>query len=83
MEDLNENFRAKLGDVLEKIKLKIATCLEEAQQKGEISADLDVTEASDFIFNSFEGAVLKMKVSKTTAPHKVFDRMIFEKVLKG
>ena len=83
MGDLNDNFRVKLKGVFKDAKLKFAECLEEAKQQGEVSANLDVLKASDFILSSFEGALLQMKVSKTTVHRDVFSRMIFEKVLRG
>ena len=83
MGDLNEKFRVKLKEVFDDIKLKMAACLEEALQLGEVPADLDVQEVSDFILNSFQGTLLRMKVSKTTSHQRVFDQILFEKLLKG
>lgn len=83
MGDLNEKFRIKLEEVFKRIKLKMAACLEEARTEGEVPADLDVRETSDFLWSSFQGALLQMKVSKTAFHQKVFDRILFEKLLKG
>ena len=83
MGDLNEKFRVKLEDVFKRIKLKMAACLEEARRQGEVPADLDVQEVSDFILSSFQGTLLQMKVSKTTSHQRIFDQILFEKLLRG
>ena len=82
MGDLNDNFREKIREVFEGTKLRIAECLGEAQGQGEVSADLDAAEASDFILSSFQGVLVQMKVSKNDKPWEVFDRMIFSRILK-
>ncbi|GEM_PF-2610203 len=83
MGDLNNNFRLKLREVFERIKAKIAGCLETARAQGEIPEDLDIQETSAFILMAFEGALLEMKITKTTDPHKLFNQMAFEKILKA
>ena len=80
---MNENFRARLNKIFKEAKLRFAECLEEAQSQGEVPADLDVKEAADFILSTFEGVLLQMKVSRTTAPQEIFNRMIFERMLKS
>jgi len=83
MGDRNEQFRIRLEEVFKHIKLKMAACLEEARQQGEVPADLDIREASDFILSSFQGTLLQMKVSKTKSHQRVFNLFVFEKLLKG
>jgi len=83
MADINENFREKLKDAFDAIKKGIAIHLKEAQESKEISDSLDVPELTDFIVSSFQGALLQMKVTRSTAPRKAFEQMIFERILKG
>ena len=77
MGDRNPNFRKKLNHVFSDMKKRLATHLKQAQQQGEIPEPIDVDEATDFIVSSWQGALMQMKVTKSTLPHQVFDRMIF------
>src|SRR4030043_1015350 len=81
MGDRNPAFRKKLNQVFVDLKKNLAKQLEQAKKVGELSEEIDVEETTDFIFNSWEGTLVQMKVSKSLTPHEVFDRMIFEKLL--
>lgn len=83
MADINENFREKLKDAFDAIKKAIAIHLKEAQERKEIPDSLDVPELTDFVVSSFQGALLQMKVTRSRAPRKAFEQMIFERILKG
>ena len=83
MGDLNDSFRGKLKSVFDKMKANIAQCLEEAQQKGDLSPALDIFNLSDFIVSSWQGALLQMKVMKNTAPVRNFERIVFNSLLKS
>ena len=82
MGDMNDCFRGKLEKALDKIKIKVTECLNEAQEKKEISPALDVFETSDFIMSSWQGVLLQIKVTRSTIPFNIFDKMIFEVILK-
>ncbi len=81
MGDLSEPFRAKLVEVLETMRLKIADLLDKARDAGEISDTVDVQEVSNFIMSSWHGAVLSMKVEKSVLPLQIFEKTIFESLL--
>ncbi len=83
MGDLNDSFREKLKSVLDKMKTNIVQCLEEARQQGDLSPALDIFNLSDFIVSSWQGALLQMKVMKTTAPVRNFERILFDSLLKS
>lgn len=81
--DLNESFRAKLRDVFEQSKRKIAECLREAQNGNELNGSLDVNETADFIFNSWHGTLMRTKVLRDSSAYDIFNKMIFEVFLKS
>ncbi len=83
MGDRHPEFRKKLEGVIRDLKEKLKGQLELARERGEIDPAVDTAEAADFIFNSWEGALLRMKVMHSLAPYEVFDRMVFERLLKG
>ncbi len=75
MGDINESFRVKLRDVFDHLKSNIRECLKEAKKLKEISKSIDPDETADFILDSWEGALMRMKVTKDTAPLKRFYKM--------
>ena len=50
---------------------------------GDLRADLDPEALADFYLDSFEGALLRAKVSKSPAPLRVFLTCMFDGVLQG
>ncbi len=82
MGDRNPVFRKKLNRVFLDMKKNLASQLEQARQEGELPDSIDSEETAGFIITSWQGALVQMKVSKTTTPHEVFDRMIFERLLR-
>lgn len=82
MADLSEAFRDKAEQAFSQMKARIKRCLEAARENGEIDPDLDPDETADFILNSWEGALLRMKAQGEIKPLKIFDKMIFDGLLK-
>ena len=83
MSGQNEAFRAKLDQAFEKMSDGICRCLEEAQRRGEVDRKLDPQKTADFILNSWEGALVRMKAEKSAEPLKLFSRFVFDRVLPG
>ncbi len=81
MGDLNENFRKKLDKVMESMKHFVFEFLKGAHDNMEISPALDIAEVSDFIINSWEGALLRMKVRGEISPLLNFKKIVFELIL--
>jgi TetR/AcrR family transcriptional repressor of nem operon len=67
MGDLSEIFRKKLG--------------QGAVELGDISPSWNLDNLSDFILNSWEGALVRMKVTKDTSPLILFDKILFDTIL--
>ncbi|WP_422924983.1 TetR family transcriptional regulator C-terminal domain-containing protein [Singulisphaera sp. PoT] len=80
--DQSEAFRMRLEEVLVEYRRKIACCLREAQKAGGLRADFDADRLAGFCLNSWEGAVLRMKVAKNFEPLEDFLFLMFETVLK-
>ena len=79
---LSEEFQAKLREVFSSIKSAICGCLEQARTQEEVKLPLDADETADFILNSWEGALLRMKAEGGTEPLLLFEKMVFGHVLK-
>jgi TetR/AcrR family transcriptional repressor of nem operon len=80
--DENPNFRKASDQALERFINSIEQCLGEAQSTGQIEPIPKARELAEFLFNSWEGALIKMKAQKSTAPLKTFYRITFEHILK-
>ena len=83
MSDLNEAFRDKVGSVYALMGEAIAQCLAEAKDKGDIPDNLDPAQTAQFILNSWEGAIMHMKLVKDNAPLMLCKRMVFDHILKN
>jgi len=56
-------------------------CLEQAQQAGEIDAREDPAALAEFVYNGWQGALLRMKTSRSRKPLDSFQKLLFERVL--
>lgn len=59
----------------------IEECVAEAQKQGAIGASIPAAILARFILNSWEGALLRMRVEKSDAPLIEFKRIVFGKLL--
>ncbi|MFH0960210.1 MAG: TetR family transcriptional regulator C-terminal domain-containing protein [Pseudomonadota bacterium] len=79
---LSETFRAKLKAVFEMMQSYIRECLDDGRSQSEIDERLDPDELAQFILDSWEGGLLRMKAEGNSGPLVLFEKMIFGHVLK-
>lgn len=82
MGDLSPAFRKRLEEIFVMMRSRIEGVLNEALRGGDLPGSLNAREMADFIINSWEGAIVRMKVQKNTEALRLFDRMIFNGILK-
>ncbi|MGD8230113.1 MAG: TetR family transcriptional regulator C-terminal domain-containing protein [Desulfobacteraceae bacterium] len=82
MGDLSPAFREKLKEALDNMAGIYAQLLKEAQERGELSISIDPTEAAYFIVSSWHGALIRMKVEKSSEPLKSHLKFIFDYILE-
>jgi TetR/AcrR family transcriptional repressor of nem operon len=82
MGDVNEKFRNKILDGFKRMESIICQCLQDAQNNGEISENVDVDTIAQFILNSWEGALVRMKVEKSTNSLDLLEHYIFKNIIK-
>lgn len=82
MSDLSDTFREKVSDVYARMHSSIEEILMEAVDRGDLSPDMDAHSAAQFILNSWEGAIMHMKLVKSIEPLIIFRRMVFDHILK-
>ena len=86
------NFSAEAADHSARIRKHLAKhfaawssqfekCISEAQEQRAISKQFPAASLANFIFNSWEGALLRMRVEKSDEPLIEFKKIIFDKLL--
>jgi len=87
------NFSAELADSSPAIRLRLAATFQrwtsemedaitEAQRLGEVSGDTRPSELAAFLLDAYEGAILRARVEKSSAPFERFRTLAFEKILR-
>ena len=79
--DVNESFRQIVAQSLDQWTARIGKCLAEAQRRGELTPGVDPHELASQLIDGFEGAALRMKLVKSTAPLEGFLRLFFDQLL--
>jgi TetR/AcrR family transcriptional regulator, transcriptional repressor for nem operon len=79
--DQSRLIRDRLSSSFAAWSRQIEACIRDAQKAGEISRESDPRVLAEFLLNSFEGAMLRMKVEKDGSPLDHFMTLIFSRVL--
>jgi len=69
---LPEAFRAKLEAVFQSWQRCLVLCLETARERGELVGEVDCARLAAFFWIGWEGAVLRAKLVRQTAPLYLF-----------
>lgn len=77
----NEDFRSRLQAMLDQLRSNIQLCLQQAQDCGELPAQMPIEQMADFCLSGLHGALLRMKVSQNPAPLHAFLAILFDRVL--
>ena len=80
--DQNETFRSRVQEAFESWRAAAAACLREAKAAGEIADHWDEAQLADFCLSGWQGAILRMKVSKDRAPIDTYIATVFDSLLK-
>jgi TetR/AcrR family transcriptional repressor of nem operon len=80
---LDDEFRQQLEAVLVSWEQRVADCLAQAIEAGELPADSDAMALSRFFWIGWEGAVLRAKLTRNDEPLNHFADLFFSKVAKS
>jgi TetR/AcrR family transcriptional regulator, transcriptional repressor for nem operon len=64
---VSEVFRKKIEDCISTIARRLAVCLEEARQQGEISIDCNARQMANLLVDCWEGAALRSRLRRSPA----------------
>jgi len=81
MADQSELLRARLAAHFQTWSGLLAECIADAQKTGGVRCRLPAEVLAGFVLNSWEGALLRMRVEKSAAPLHEFMQIIFEELL--
>lgn len=65
---LPEDFSQKLKSILGEWEGRVATCLEEARQAGDIASDMPPAQLAQIFWSGWEGAVMRAKLYRLAEP---------------
>ncbi|MCH7820138.1 MAG: TetR family transcriptional regulator C-terminal domain-containing protein [Candidatus Marinimicrobia bacterium] len=81
MGDVNPDMGSIVDRDFRSYERLITKCLTEAKEAKELSPSSDVEKLAEFIWNSWEGAILRMKASKSSRPLKIFQEIVHKIIL--
>ncbi|CAM2065311.1 TetR family transcriptional regulator C-terminal domain-containing protein [Sulfidibacter corallicola] len=82
MGDLSESFEKKLERKWQASRSCIAHCLIAARQAGDLKLTCDADDLADFLLNAWQGALMRMKVTKSADPLELYLQIVFVDLLK-
>ena len=65
---ISDVFRRKIGECFTQLAERIATCLQEAQARGDLPADSDAIALASLLVDCWEGAALRSRLRCDPAP---------------
>ena len=81
MADQNPVFREKSEQIMAEWQQEITQCIRQGQLENSINPKVDAKQLASFLFNSWEGAVMRMKISKSDKALNDFMTIVFESPL--
>ena len=75
--DVNENLRCKINELSQQMVDLVAGCLAEAEGPELNLAGMKPDEGAQLLMNSWQGAIMKMKLEKSRQPLDTFMRFFF------
>ena len=81
MGDLCPEFQTVLESKMVTMRGHFVTSLTEAKASGELKTDFPPEDLADFLINSWHGALMRMKVAKSSRPLDVFTDAVFDRLV--
>jgi len=78
----SEMLRTRLAEIFGEWSAPFTACIAEGQASGEIDDAIGSEDLAEFLLASWEGAILRMKVSRDAQPLERFKKIVFATVFK-
>ena len=79
--DTSQHALHALSAAVNQYKSALAGLLQRAQEEGDVRSDLSSDELAGLLFDTWQGAILRMRVETTTAPLRAFSDQILKVVI--
>jgi TetR/AcrR family transcriptional repressor of nem operon len=79
---VNEVFRRKINDCFSMIAGRIAACLDEAKESGDLAATTDTRQMAALLVDCWEGAALRSRLRASTEPLAAMLDFYFESAIR-
>ena len=80
--DRSPAARERLSALFGRWRHRIADCLREARDRGELRRQIKCDETAAFVLDAWEGALMQMKLKQSGAPLEGFLRVVFGQLLR-
>jgi len=77
-----EAIQSALDKAMAELEAYYTAAVLAAQNAGEISKSLDAANVGAFLFNGWQGAMLRAKATRNSEPFRLFIDLVFEKILR-
>jgi TetR/AcrR family transcriptional repressor of nem operon len=78
----SDMLRARLSAIFAEWRTPFADCISEAQAAGDVAESFAPDDLAEFLLAAWEGAILRMKVTRNPEPLERFKRIAFAAVFK-
>ncbi|WP_420477180.1 TetR family transcriptional regulator C-terminal domain-containing protein [Noviherbaspirillum sp. ST9] len=82
MAESSELCRQRLAAAMEGWRISLAKLIREAQAAGEVRNDMDAAATAALVWDVWEGAILRMKVERTTLPLHESTNLVLNHLLR-
>ena len=79
--DINDRFASTLTDAFGDMKSYYVACIQEAKDDNTIKSNYTSIELADFLINTWQGGLIRMKTDRNTNQLKLIRKIMFESIL--
>ncbi len=77
----SELCREALAGAMHGAEQRFATTIKRAQEQGTVRTDISADDLAEFLWNSWEGALIRMKIENSVQPLRKFCTLVLDKFL--
>ncbi len=78
----NDSFRDRLNRVFADWEQRFRDCVAQGQAQGEIAPAISPEAAASLVLSGWQGALLRSKLTRSTAPLQYFQELLFTRILE-
>ncbi len=79
----SELCREAMAEAMDGIQGRFAKVIERAQDQGKVRTDISADDLAEFLLNSWEGALIRMKIENSVGPLRKFCTLVFDNFLQA